>query len=300
MYFLIDVANFKSSEKKKRKPVKGAIQITGGAYVGQQAVRSGVPRLLGVRLESHSTGYKKANEILKSGYLDPSKSGTGAQKNFDMPNVQANLGSEAERRKANSKGKTFITGLSPDQKVVERMTPDGKKVSVKFNPVTENLYKRFQRKSYRAQGGVDFEKLGKQGPLGDEAQKGARRLLLPFAEHKTGKSLYVGDSDDYYRKTFVPDVDDIAMMTDKKIKVSGNRFGAVKDAIDREGLGNLIKKAPKSRIATGAALLGLGGYSAYKLTKTGSENINGGPVKVKGFLRKGKVVKGYSRKRLKK
>lgn len=72
------IAEFKKEDKKNVG--KGLAYLGGAGIAGQQAVRSGVPRLLGVRLESHSTSRKNAKEILKSGYLDPNKGGLASAK----------------------------------------------------------------------------------------------------------------------------------------------------------------------------------------------------------------------------
>lgn len=76
-------------KKEKKSKVKGIAYLGGAGIVGQQTVRSGIPRLLGVRLESHSTSKKAAKEIIKGGgFLDPSRGGEGVTK--DLVSAVAN------------------------------------------------------------------------------------------------------------------------------------------------------------------------------------------------------------------
>lgn len=332
---------FKEKEKKPSK-VKGIAQLAAGGYVGQQAIRSGVPRALGVRLESHSTTRKNAKEILKQGgILDPDKSGSGA-----IRALENNQGLKDITDVNKAKGKVYITGLHKDAKdrVINGVTmkaDDG-------NPLLNVISRKSQRAGYRASAGIDWDKVNSKGTeaynkeldnvlykktkqkineleeldnknktkfqnaiggknsrniknelknaksivkeIEDSANNkklvvgGMERIkqtvknsLLP-----TGKSLYIGGSDEYFNKNFLPDFDDPkAMYSTKKIKVSGNRLSATLHTLKREGGGNRLKgatnliKANKGRVAAGLAIAGLGGLAATKLVASGIKNITG-------------------------
>ena len=332
----------KKAKEDKPSKVKGVAQLAAGGYVGQQAIRSGVPRALGVRLESHSTTRKNAKEILKNGgILDPDKSGSGA-----IRALENNQGLKDITDVNKAKGKVYITGLHKDAKdrVINGITmkaDDG-------NPLLNVISRKSQRAGYRASAGIDWDKVNNkgteaynkeldndiyrnnkqkvneleeltkkskskfQGVIGGKNSRkienelnnaksvvkgiedgannkklvagGMERIkqtvknsLLP-----TGKSLYIGGSDDYFDKTFQPDFDDPkAMYTTNKVKVSGNRLSATLDALKREGGGNKLKgavnliKANKGRVGAGLAIAGLGGLAATKLVTSGIKNVTG-------------------------
>jgi len=124
----------------------------------------------------------------------------------------------------------------------------------------------------------------------------------------SGRSLYIGGSDDYFNKNFVPDPDDVyAMKASNKIKVSGNRAKTTLEALKREGGGSKLKgitkliKANPKRMLAGAAILGAGGLVTGKLSKVAYNNLTSDDGKVKGFMRKNKSgkwsnVKSFIRK----
>jgi hypothetical protein len=313
MYLLVvsnKLNNFAKKKKDKSNKVKGTAQLVAGGLVGQQAVRSGVPRALGVRLESHSTSRKNAREILKNGgILDPNKSGTGAIRALE--NNQG-LGDVTDINKA--KGKVYITGLHKDAKdrVIKSsniFTPSTTLKADEGNALLNVIARKNQRNAYRASSGINWDKVNSAGEkayneimdkntkakLGKKFVKEraeSARLLAGGQERikqtlkntvlPTGKSLYVGGSDEYFNKNFLPDFDDPkAMYSTNKVKVSGNRLSATLEALKREGNGNRLKgaskliKANKGRVGAGLAIAGLGGLAASKLVTSGINNIRG-------------------------
>ncbi|GAA6622921.1 hypothetical protein [Scytonema sp. NUACC26] len=111
MYFLSDFAEFKNDESDKKdrqigRKIRGAALIGGSGALGVQSVRSGLPRLLGARLEQHGTSKKAAANIIKEGYLDPKYGGSegGVTASMKLPK-------EFLER---SKGYTFISGKNPN------------------------------------------------------------------------------------------------------------------------------------------------------------------------------------------
>lgn len=133
-------ANKQEKNKKKRNYTKAAIAGTSAVAVGQQTLRSGIPRALGVRLEQHGTSKKSARAILSEipeakgryGYLKPSLGGVNPEgvivgmgfdkyKNDpvlkrlprdmqDQVQIFEKLGGFQER----GKGHVFISGKNPE------------------------------------------------------------------------------------------------------------------------------------------------------------------------------------------
>lgn len=303
-----------SSEKEDKKTnkknyIKGVGSIGAGAYVGQQTVRSGVPRLLGVRLESHSTSRKNAKDILKNGgWLDPNLSGT---KSTSILNDLNEIGLGTDSKWANNK--VYITGIHKDAKNLG-------------NPLSNVLFRMDQRRGYRAQGEIDWNKLDrdaendptvkrardiwekskseyseknyKQTKLGvkqvKRIQETAKNLIIPGK----GRSLYVGGTDEFFNSNFKPDVDDLrAMYSDKKVRVFGNRASATINALKKGGLKGVISN-PKRNLAGAAMLIG-GGLLTKKLVDNGIKELSDG--KVEAHRRKGKdgkmfAVRAFQRK----
>lgn len=99
--FKKDVRNKK--DKKSRNYVKAGVYGTGATVVGVQGLRSGVPRVLGVRLEQHGTSRKSAKKILSNGgYLNPKYGGSE-----DGVTASMKLPKEFLER---SRGNVFVSG----------------------------------------------------------------------------------------------------------------------------------------------------------------------------------------------
>jgi hypothetical protein len=268
---IIFVMGKKKDNRNQPNYIKAGLYGTGTALLGQQTIRSGIPRALGVRLESHSTSRKNAKSILKNGgYLDPNYGGTGASKAVNDTDFIDK-----------SKNYIHLTGAHKNTKVNMGGT------------VSNVLYRKIQRGMYR---GITGETLS---AIDDP------KLLPNMYAGMTGskgRSLYVGGSDRYFDKNFIPDDDDLALKSSKKVKVFGNRFAAVRDTLNRYGKGNYIKGAArlmganKSRVAAGLGILGAGGLATAYLGKKTMESLGN----VKSYNRKsksGKIVKVTSYKR---
>jgi hypothetical protein len=323
-------ANFAATETPKKKKSKSrekaeaGAKLVGAGWLGQKAVRSGLPRLLGVRLESHSTSNKNAKEILKNGgFIDPEKSGSGAIRSLE---TMQGIDGVTDINKA--KNKVYITGLHRDAVSKEITDMMGRKTRLGDNgPIKNVLTRGDMRRGYRAQAEMDWDKIDKAGAKG--YAEGYERSMKDFPGNESyakqagnvdrayaaqeervrqargsvfnpskGRSLYIGGSDEFFNTNFKPDFDDpAAMYSDKKVKVYGNRFSATGAAIKREGLLKLMSKN-KGRVAAGAAILGVGGYGAYRLGKSAVNTLTGrNEVEVKPFYRRGKLVDGFKRKK---
>ena len=289
--------------KKKGDKRKGIAYLGGAGLVGQQTIRSGIPRLLGVRLESHSTSKKSAEEILnKGGILDPNRGGTGASKAVNDKDYISQ-----------SKNYVHITGKHKDHKIeaerVIRKNSAGEVLSStpKYRyetnrPIRDVLYRKQQRGLYR---GISGESLNIKDLKG--VSKTASSVLGGVVGLK-GKTLYVGGSDRYFNKNFIPDNDDIGLKSAKKLKVYGNRASATLAAIKKEGGGDSLKgvtkliKANPKRVLAGATILAVGSLATKKLGELSYKNlVDDG--KVKSYTRKNRSgkwsnVKSFIRRKL--
>ena len=166
---------------KKRKVAAGVVKLGAGAYLGQQAVRSGIPRLAGVRLESHSTSNKKAREILKNGgIVDPDKSGTGAIRALEGNTAGTAKGGYTPEQ---AKGKVYITGIHKDAGKRTMPNPLNPMLGIEVDPKKENalqqvMNRKDQRLGYRAQSMIDWDKV-------NEHSKEIERLKSSAVEKKS-------------------------------------------------------------------------------------------------------------------
>jgi hypothetical protein len=289
-----DFAQFaKDADDRRSRIEKATITGLGAAYVGQQTIRSGVPRLLGVRLESHSTSNKNAAEILKNGgILDPARSGSNATRAINITGSSAiRLTAAAEK----AQGKAYITGVRSDS--IKPLLARGAK---DMSPLEQVAYRQSQRLGYRAQANIDWDKVAAApDPKKALATARATEVLKAYMMPWRGRSLYVGGSDQHFEKNFKPDFDDpLAQYSEKPIQVHGNRFAATREAIKREGLIDLMK-ANKGRVAAGAAILGVGGLITANLAKSAIDTIQS-DGSVKGYKRRAKsgritLVRGFKR-----
>ncbi len=274
---------------KKDAVVAGALSLG----VAERSIRSGLPRLLGVRLESHSTSNKAADEILNKsdGMLDPKRAGTGSSQALDLLN----------NGKVPPQGqKVYITGIHKDAKLV-RESLGRMRDPKSLDGFEKAAIRQQQRVAYRAQGNLDWDaiynyKKPKAKLYADVIKESIAQNFNPAR----GRSLYIGGSDKFFNKNFKTNpLDGWTMESETPVKVYGNRFAASKAAIGREGLLNLMK-ANKGRVAAGAAILGLGGATSALLAKSAIESIRSDGM-VKGFKRKSKtgkisMVQGFQRR----
>jgi hypothetical protein len=133
----------KQKEKKKDGKVQGIATIGVGVGVGSQAIRSGVPRALGVRLEQHGTSKEAGAKIAKEGFLDPAYGGASGGVTSSMM-----LPKEFLER---AKGHTFLSGKNFDHPLhADRNI---------FSPIGDVITRKIQVAGYR---GSKAGKLTKQ------------------------------------------------------------------------------------------------------------------------------------------
>ena len=163
-------SNFAKSNKKDKEPKrnlrKGSTLLVASGVIGQQTLRSGIPRLLGVRLESHSTNRKNAKEVLKNGgILDPNKGGSGATK--DLTNTtKAKYGADTYDTRKAKEGKEFLTRAKNSIYITgknDATTNASNNVSSNLRgfwktPIGQSIYKKGQRAFYRGQSSLDIDR----------------------------------------------------------------------------------------------------------------------------------------------
>lgn len=254
---------------------KGAVYLGGSGVVAKNTFDSGLTRLLGARLERHSTSKKAAKKILdEGGYLDTNK---GVRKSLRF--LEEN--SAAAEKLKQSQGYNFISGYHPNQRIKFLGLDIG---SLENNPLRNVLTRRDHAIAYKAQSEIDFDRF-KTRP---ERAKAANKNILGVLLGTKGKTLYAPVTDKEVLLDFKPDVDDpLALMTKKPVKVYGNKFTALLGHLKKNRLSQI--KANPGRVATGAAIVGVGGAVATKLAQKGFAEI-------KAHKRNGKLIKAHKRK----
>ena len=307
------LSNFNKTKNKKESKVKGGLQIVSGASLLGEGYRRGLPRALGVRLESHSTSRKKAKEILKKGgYLDLERMGdvTGVAQGKDVyggkkygfitghvPDAELPLGigKGTDRMMASSIRKSYRAMASMNKNKVDDLLRSNLVESLKKGIYVHSMNEG-QRKRILDQVNTMFDldlksvkKLKDKDVIKDIENRfnRTRKTKIPIVDLKkelnfkmlnpmVGRSLYVGGSDEFFKKNFTPAeaMLGVAMKSDKPFKLKGSRLGAVQEAIKREGLGNLIKANPK-RVRTGLGIIAGTGLLGGALIKSGLKKIKG-------------------------
>lgn len=217
--------------------LKSGLNILAGLYFLEKGITSGLTRLLGVRLEEHTTSGKNAKKIIENGcILNPEFGGTGCSKN-------------AKQFGQNSKNYVHITGVHEDYKKV-----------YKFSSVVGDLP---QKEFMQAEKKLEQKFVYKMASIPDDC-KGILSKIKAFFNSKT---FYIGGTDEYFNKNFIPDTDEIALKTTECLKVSKTKIGATIRALKEQGLSG-IKQNP-NRIVTGI-LFTVGCFAlAYKFIKNG-------------------------------
>lgn len=245
-----------------KSDIYGAGQIAAGSYIGYQGIKHGLPRMAGIRIECHTTKKENAELIKKAGnILDPNFGGK-------------NGWSEAVKSKSyinHSKGYIHITGIHKDTKLLPNF---GKFESIKgafkpFHRVAQNIM-------YKTVGNIDLDKIiseVKKCKTGkDKIKLIGKTFMSPNLLKDKTKRFYIPGIDSYFNKEFIPDTDDLALKTTKKLKCYNNRFSAMIAGIKEFGLKGI--KENKGRVAFGAGLVALGLYGGAKLVNKGIKNIS--------------------------
>ena len=230
-------------------------QTAGGACLGYQGIKHGLPRTLGIRIEYHTTNNKNAAAIKQAGnFLDPAFGGING--------CSGRVNNEGFVE--NSKNFIHITGMNPDghkdkmHKIIQRFL---------MKPAA-TIYRKVQCCLYQTVGNFEQQEIN-QIKNKNNFQKAfwyTKKIASAFLNNKTTKFCIPG-IDSYFNSEFVPDNNDIALKSSKKVKVYNNRFSAMLAGLEQFGIKGI--KENKSRAAFGLATLSLGLYSGAKLIDKG-------------------------------
>lgn len=239
--------------------VTGTIQIAGGAYSGCYAVKHGLHRVAGIRIENHITSKENAEKIKKSGYiLDPLCGG----KNGCSEKINSN------KCKINSTGFVHISGINKDSKFYTKGWVK------KYNYLSEPLrvvHRNMQHVMYEAVYRGEYLSLIKKIRQNKIQCFNAYLKAFTFLLNPKSKRFYIPGTDNYFYKEFISDTDDFALKSSKPVKVYKNRMNATLAGLKNFGLKGM--KENKGRVAFGVGILSLGLYSCYNLFNKGIKNI---------------------------
>lgn len=231
-----------------RSDVIGAGEIAAGGYLGYKGIEHGLPRALGIRMEYHTTSKENAALIKKAGnILDPKFGG----KNGWAKKVSC------DQYVKNSKNFVHITGYHKD--------------STRFVSRFMRPIQRWgQNMMYKTVGNCDIKELFKASSPKERIKILKNIFINNILKNKT-KRFCIPGIDSYFNSNFVPDTDDIALKSTKKLKVYTNRFSAMIAGLKKFGLKGI--KENKGRVAVGVTTVAAAGYAAIKLIKSGISKI---------------------------
>lgn len=274
------------NKNNEYKPISGALTIAAGGALGYKALTSGVRRALGVRIEEHTTTLDNARKIIADGkLLKPGQGGSGASKLFDtFQDASGNFvhitGVHKDFQKAVMDNDLFKEALKADPDALNKLTSNKWYKRLTETPlfdVARAGYRKMQRLMYRATSVLDLQNINEMAanPEVLEKQFGSKSKILGSIKDvllsRKAKTFYVGGTDNYFNSNFIPDSHDLALKSDKCVKVAKTKFGAMIDALKREGLSGITQN--KTRLAAGVLIAGVLGYASYKLIKKGLEKM---------------------------
>jgi len=241
----------------------GTAQVAGGTYIGYQALKHGLPRAVGIRIEYHTTGNENAKLIKNDGnILDPRCGG----KNGWGQKISSN------RCINNSQNFVHITGFHKDSKL---FTYTRFKKFQPFEPFVRTIGRKTQSFMYQIVGNGNYDKVIRVRRSSDTFLKKTTILLKEFINVKlNNKTKYfcIPGIDSYFNGEFIPDIDDpIALKSSKPLKVYNNRFSAMIGGLKKFGLKGV--KENKCRAFLGVTMVSTGLCAAVKLINKGKNNI---------------------------
>lgn len=231
-----------NSPKTKENENINYSKIVLGGYIGYKGIISGLSRMLGVRIEEHTTNALSAKKIIQSNcVLDPKFGGTGCAK-----------GIKSFVKKSDEF--VHITGVHKDFANTYKfanMVGDAPK-----NEILQAINRKQQRLTYKI----------------SSIPEECKSIPSKIKAFLTSKTFYIGGSDEYFNKNFVPDVDDLALKTKDKIKVSKTKIGAIISALKKQGLSGIKNNPKRAIIGAGIAIACF--TMAYKLIKNEIQKKN--------------------------
>jgi len=245
-------------------PIIASGELTGAGYLGYKSITSGLRRVLGLRIEEHTTSAKNARAIIKSGkVLDPQFGGNCASKFLDQ-------------FKNNSKNYVHITGFhlyhKKEYKRLVKYTPLLHFARVFWRKVQRGMYRTMSIfNNFNLNDLISGKSLTKESTPTRETLLKIKRIWDILFSRKA-KTFFIPGTDNYFNTRFEPDMDDIALKTTEKVKVCTTKLGAMLHGLKEFGLSGM--KTNKSRVAAGVVLATSLGYGGYALAKKGLKNLN--------------------------
>ena len=245
----------------------GAVEIAGGGYLGDLGVKHGLPRTLGLRTEYHTTDLTNANNIKKIGnYLDPACSGNNgwAERIGGTPYIK------------NSQNYVHITGVHKNSHAAYIFAKSDNILKKNMIAPFRTTYRTYQCLVYRmADNNIDMRKVRrslKTSSLKENIKTLGNLAHTYMFPNNPTKRFCISAPDSYFNNNFIPDTDDIALKTTKKLKVYDTRLEAMAAGLKNFGLKGM--KENKGRVMFGAGVLASGLYGAYKLITSGLNNFS--------------------------
>ena len=237
---------------------------------------------MGIRIENHTTSKESAKNIIRNGcVLDPNFGGKGASQIINS-------------FEENSSNFVHITGFHKDfKKILQKPEMDIFKEIIKGQIGDKNYntakkvcntplldfvrvgYRKIQKIMYTTTSTIKINQ--SQDDLLEtfsnivkdnfSSKKQTLGTIFNIITGRKAKTFYIGGTDDFFNKNFIPDMNDFALKTTKKLKVSGTKTGAILTALKKEGLSG-IKQNPTRAIA-GLGITAACLAMAYKFIKEG-------------------------------
>ena len=254
----------------KENGISASAQVCAGTYIGYKGIEHGVPRILGLRMEYHTTNKTNAKLIVNNSnsHLDPKFGG----KNGFSKVVNDNL------FLSRSKNYIHITGFHSKSNILTKLIePIINKYPKLNNKLLINtirpLHRRMQTFLYKTEMNnpeqmpylnkralnkisiIIDKSLSKQLKYSDLKPNNLgvktiiKGLYNNFIHNKTKRFIIPG-TDSYFEKELTPDPSDIALKSSKKIKAYKNRFSAMVAGLNQFGLTGI--KENKYRVAAGS------------------------------------------------
>ncbi len=281
-----NIENKLNFTQENNKQNKNPFKIIAGLFLAEKGVTSGIRRILGIRIENHTTSKENAKNIIKNGcVLDPVFGGKGASQiigSFEenSSNFVHITGFHKDFKKSLQKPDMDLLKEIIKEKMGDKNYSTAKKIyhTISDTPLLNFVragYRKIQKMMYTATSTIKINKsqndnLETFSNIVKDNFSSKKQTLGTIFNIITGrkvKTFYIGGTDDFFNKNFVPDIDDFALKTTKKLKVSRTKITATLEALKKEGLSG-IKQNP-TRVIAGLVIAISCLTLAYKFLKEG-------------------------------
>lgn len=262
-----NIENKSNYTQENNKQNKNPFKILAGLFFAEKGVTSGIRRILGIRIENHTTSKENAKNIIKNGcVLDPVFGGKGASQiigSFEenSSNFVHITGFHKDFKKMLQKSDMGLLKEIIKEKMGDKNYGTAKKIyhTISDTPLLNFArvgYREIQKMIYTATSTIKINKSQDNifGTFSNilkdnfSSKKQTLGTIFNIITGRNAKTFYIGGTDDFFNKNFVPDMNDFALKTTKKLKVSRTKISATLEALKKEGLSG-IKQNPTRVIA---------------------------------------------------